>query len=184
MPVQPLQGADRNPAHATYPARPQEQWPEDRARVPFQPLHPPSVAADAHLVEDDRERLRGPDVGGPAELPDCSRICRALRSHLGTTCSSLREPALPQNTHGVVDFVIPATPQCTSWRRQQRSSPRRSRPRGPILPGSGTPLTCSPRQSGPADRRSERLCEPLVPPGRCPLYVRNHCRASTRSDAP
>ena len=30
--------------------------------------------------------------------------------------------------------------------------------------------------------KSERLCEPLVPPGRCPLYVRNHYYASTHGD--
>ena len=40
------------------------------ARVCFQALHPPGVAADAHLVEHDRESLRGTDVSGPAELPD------------------------------------------------------------------------------------------------------------------
>jgi hypothetical protein len=35
-----------------------------------------------------------------------------------------------------------------------------------------------------AERQSERLYAPLVPPGRGPLlYVRNHCYASTRSDS-
>ena len=33
-----------------------------------------------------------------------------------------------------------------------------------------------------ADRPSEPLYAPLAPPGRCPLFVRDHCRASTRSD--
>ena len=33
-----------------------------------------------------------------------------------------------------------------------------------------------------ADRQSERLYAPLVPPRRCPPYVRNHCYASTHSD--
>ena len=31
-------------------------------------------------------------------------------------------------------------------------------------------------------RLSRRFCAPLLPPGRCPLYVRRHCHASTRSD--
>lgn len=46
----------------------------------------------------------------------------------------------------------------------------------------GSPAPGQPEKG--ADWQSERLYAPLVPPGRCPLYVRNHCYASTRSDTP
>ena len=38
-------------------------------------------------------------------------------------------------------------------------------------------------KTGP-DWQSERLYAPLVSPARCPLFVRNHCYASTHGDAP
>ena len=35
-----------------------------------------------------------------------------------------------------------------------------------------------------ADWQSERLYAPLVSPARCPLFVRDHCYASTHGDTP
>jgi hypothetical protein len=40
------------------------------------------------------------------------------------------------------------------------------------------------RSRASADLRDLELCAPLVPAGRCPLFVRNRCYASTHGDAP
>jgi hypothetical protein len=74
----------------------------------------------------------------------------------------------------------PARPGCgyeqgqlAAWREQHGEEPANQ-----DALQSGARKT---RQAG-AGRQSERLYAPLVPPGRCPLYVRNQCYASTRSD--
>jgi len=71
---------------------------------------------------------------------------------LGTTCSSLSEAAVPQKTHGVVDFVVPVTPQCTGWQRQLRRDgsdhARSGRVRGHLTAGFRHALASSSRLSG------------------------------------
>jgi hypothetical protein len=63
--------------------------------------------------------------------------------------------------------------QPAAWREQHGEEPADGM-RGSPAPGK--------RDKTGADRQSERLYAPLVPPGRCTPYVRNHCYASTRSD--
>ena len=60
----------------------------------------------------------------------------------------------------------------------------RERPRTLVEPADQDGWQTSPGLSGKTvmNRPRERLHEPLVPPGRCPLYVRNQCYASARGD--
>jgi hypothetical protein len=54
----------------------------------------------------------------------------------------------------------------------------RRRCRASKVPG----VTGRPPRNAVADRQSKRFHASLLLPGRCPLYVRNHCYTSTRSD--
>jgi len=66
------------------------------------------------------------------------------------------------------------------------SPPPGARGQRRIEPGdrNASPPPPGNRDKTGADPPSERLHAPLVLPGRCPLYVRNHCYASTRRDTP
>src|SRR6266516_16423 len=96
-----------------------------RAAISRSPIHP--VLQLAHTSWNTMARASAAQTYVvPLNSLTGSRTWGPLRTHLGTTCSALRKPDLPQKTHGVVDFVIPATPQCTSWEEPagtQRRSP-------------------------------------------------------------
>jgi ubiquinone/menaquinone biosynthesis C-methylase UbiE len=79
------------------------------------------------------------------------------------------------------------------WRGPNRQSPdsgyEQDQPAAWREQDGEEPADRDTRQSGAqdktgTDRQRERSYAPLVPPGRCPLYVRNHCYASTRGDTP
>ena len=123
--------------------RPEKQRTEHTARDGFQGFRPPGVAVDAHRVKHDREVSAAPTYVVPLNSRTGSLLWRALRTHLDTTCSVLREPVLPQKTHGVEDFVVPATPQCTS----------RSACRETAAGRVGEPRQCPSRQPCTAARR-------------------------------
>jgi hypothetical protein len=82
----------------------------------------------------------------------------------------VRRPAPAADTNG------PGPPPSTSTKR------RTGRPEYAAFRVRQAVQAAVQRDKTGADRQNERLCEPLVPPGRCHLYVRSHCYASTHGD--
>ena len=101
--------------------------------------------------------------------------------------------ALGHHLRGNLDEMARADPAArpaagTNKTSQPTSASRtaKNRPTGPecmVMRQSDEQSRCSYNGTKRAwIGQSERFCAPLVPPGRCPLYVRNHCYASTHGD--
>jgi hypothetical protein len=76
----------------------------------------------------------------------------------------------PQENRRPPALIAPGNTQAAAVPRQ---SLRAAGPAGPPAPADSTPW-----------RRKRAVIRTASLPGRCPLYVRNHCHASTRGDTP